>query len=601
MRRDALGKGMGVERGQGMLLARLRQPWVWYLLGLATVVVLLHGPLFGSFFIEDDGRNLYVGSRVENWLALFYSREVSIEVNNYFYRPISYLSLWLDGRLFGLNPLGYHLHALALLLASGVLLAELIRRISWDSTWACLAGALLVLSPVATATTAWLAAAHLDLLGGCLYLGSLLSFAQHRQEGSRGWYLISVALAVASLFSKETMVTLPLALLIVDRTLGRSQREREWSLLPLLPFFAALAVYLALRTYMMEGLGGYPYLPFTPSSYLDRLWRLPLLLAKETGPLFPVAGPAAGLAAVVLIVYLLVRSPSRLLCYVGFFLLMLAPSVPVLGASVSGPRNIFMPMLAVAVALADALRTMLRSSWGRMRLSGILVGVLLAVSFFTSSWELVKVHVARSQRARRLTMAAWHTLQSAPPATKLFFVYDGSPWSLAGVLSLMSKDVPPRPFAVLRPAPYRASWGLAERLSAGERVRVYVYHEPTGEWKDWSGEALEDLRTHLASRRDPPPAFTAQAQEYRLSLRWEGPLKSQPVHLYVGKGDRGIYSEELPGYRESSISLLRGPGQYELAVAYQFDSGAESQMAVASVRIDPGRRGGHPRIPDHYM
>lgn len=592
---------MGVEGRQGIRLARLHQPWVWSLLGLATVVVLLHGPLLGSFFVDDDGRNLYVGSRVENWLALFYSREVSIEVNNNFYRPISYLSLWLDGRLFGLNPLGYHLHTLALLLASAVLLAELIRRFSRDSTWACLAGGLLVLSPVATATTAWLSAAHLDLLGGCLYLGSLLSFVQYRQEGSRGWYLISLALAAASLFSKETMATLPLVLLIVDRALGRAQRDRGWSFLPFIPFFAVLAVYLALRTYMLEGLGGYPYLPFTPSSYLDRLWRLPLLLAKETGPLFPVAGPAAALAAVALMAGLLVWSPGRLLFYGGIFLLMLAPSVPVLGASVSGPRNIFMPMLAVAVALADPLGMMLRSSWGRMRISGVLLGVLLAVSFLASSWELVKAHVARSERARRLTMAAWQTLQSAPSATKLFFVYQGSPWSLAGVLSLMSGDAPPRPFAVLRPAPYRASWGLAERLSAGELIRVYVYHEPTGEWKDWSGRALEDLRTHLATRRYPPPVFTAQAREYRLWLGWEGPLKSQPVHLYVGKGDRGIYSEELSGYRGSSISLLRSPGHYELAAAYQLDSGVESQLAVASVRIDPGRSGGHPRIPSHYM
>jgi hypothetical protein len=198
-------------------------------------------------------------------------------------------------------------------------------------------------------------------------------------------------------------------------------------------------------------------------------------------------------------------------------------------------------------------------------------------------------------------MTAWRTLQSAPPATKLFFVYPGSPWSLASVLLLMSGGDTPRPFAVLRPTAYLASWGLAERLAGGEPVRVFAYRDPAGEWEDRSGQALEEIRTHLASRRSPPPVLTAQSQRFRLTLRWEGSMTSQPVHLYVGKGDRGIYTEEAPGYRGDGISLVRSAGRYELAVAYQDDSGAESQLAIASVRIESGRAGGHPLIPDHFL
>lgn len=119
-----------------MMFFRLRWLLVLYLLCLAAMVAAVHGPLLDSFFVEDDARNLYIGSRIENWLALFYNRESSLEANNYFHRPLGYLSLWLDGRLFGLNPLGYDLHALALLLAGSLLLVELIRRPSKDSLWA---------------------------------------------------------------------------------------------------------------------------------------------------------------------------------------------------------------------------------------------------------------------------------------------------------------------------------------------------------------------------------------------------------------------------------------------------------------------------------
>lgn len=590
-----------VERRQAILVTRLPRPWVWYLVGLAAMVALVHRPLLGSFFLEDDARNLYVGSQVESWWGVLYDREVGVEVNNYFYRPLNHFSMWLGWRLFGLNPLWYHLYALALLAATCLLLGWLLHRISQDPLWAWLAGGLLILSPPATVTTAWLSAVHGDLLGGFLYLGSLLSFVRYRQGGSRGWYLTSLTLAAASLLFKEAMASLPLVLLGLDRVIGGAQRLRD-RLPPLLPFFGLLAVYLALRTYMLDGLGGYPYVPITASSYLDRLWRLPLLLGSQISVVFPVATSAASIAGVVLLAYLLVRSPGRFLFHAVVFLLMLAPALHLLGSPVSGLRYLFMPWLAVAVALADAMRAMLRSPSVSTRIGAVAVGVLIAISCFASSWRLAQEHVARSEKARRVTETAWRTLQSSPPATKLFFVYDGPPWALASTLLLMRSGAPPRPFAVLRPAPYLASWGLAQRLSSGEVVRVFFYDEPAGQWQDRSNQALEEIRIHLASRHGPSPVLTVQADGHRLSLRWEGSPKPKPVHLYVGKGeDRGIYSEEVPGYPGGGISSLVSAGQYDVAVAYQEDSGAESRMAVASVRIDTGRAGGRPLVPDHFM
>jgi hypothetical protein len=565
------------------------------------MVVVVHRPLLASFFVDDDARNLYVMSRVENWWALLYDRELAVEVNNYFYRPLTYFSLGLDWKLFGLNPVGHHLQAIGLLVATCLLLGGLVHRISQDLLWAWLAGGILALSPPATATTAWLSAMHGDLLGTSLYLGSLLAFVRRRQGGSRGWYLLSLVLAAASLLSKESMASLPLVLLIVDRAIEGPQRLRE-RLVPILPFFGLLAAYLALRTYMLDGLGGYPYLPMTASSFLDRLWRLPVLLVREVPTLFPVARQAASIVVIALVVSLLIRSPKRLAFHGAIFLLMLAPTIHLLGSPVSGPRYLFMPAMAVAVALADAMRSMLRSPLGVTRIAAVFVGLIMAASFSAGSWRLAQDHLVYSQRARRATDAAWRTLQLAPPVTKLFFVYDGSPWSLASVLLLMSNDAPPRPFGVLRPAPYLASWGLADRLSSGEAIKVFVYLEQTGEWQDRSGQALEEVRSHLALRRDPPPILAVHTRGHRVSLQWEGAVKTKPVHLYVGKGgDRGIYSEEVFGYRGDGISARISAGQYEFAVAYQDDSGAESQVAIATVNISTGRAGGQPLVADHFM
>ncbi len=577
------------------------RPWIWGLVGVAAMVAFVHWPLLASFFVDDDARSLYIMSRVESWWALLYDREVAVEVNNYFYRPLNYFSLGIGWKLFGLNPVGHHLHALGLLLATCLLLGGLVHRISQDVLWAWLAGGILIVSPPATATTAWLSAVHVDLLGSSLYLGSLLSFVRHRQGGSRRWYLISLGLAAASLLSKEAMASLPLVLLIVDRAIGGSKRLRE-RLPAILPYFGLLAAYMAIRTYMLDGLGGYPYVPMTASSYVDRLWRFPLLLVRQMPTLFPVATPAAGIALVALVTCLLVRSPRRLVVYGALFLLMLAPTMHLLGSAVSGPRYLFMPAIVVAVALADAMCALLRAPLGVARIGAMLVGLIMAASFLAGSWRLAQEHLAYARRARRATDAAWRTLQSAPSATKLFFVYDGPSWALGSTLLLKSDGTPSRPFGVLRPASYLASWGLAERLSSGETIKVFVYMEQTGEWQDRSGHALEEIRRQLALRRDPPPVLTVQTHGHRLLMRWEGFPDVKPVHLYVGKGgERGIYSEGVVGYRGDGISARISAGQYELAVAYQDDSGAESQLAVASVRIATGRAGGRPLVPDHFM
>ncbi len=69
---------------------------VWHGLAVTAMVVLVHRPPLGSFFVEDDARNLYIGSWVQNWWAVLYDREGALEVNTCFSRPLKYFSLWLD-------------------------------------------------------------------------------------------------------------------------------------------------------------------------------------------------------------------------------------------------------------------------------------------------------------------------------------------------------------------------------------------------------------------------------------------------------------------------------------------------------------------------
>lgn len=571
------------------------------IMGLAVLVLVVHGPLLNSYFVGDDAHHIYMGTILDNWLAIFYDQDVAVEVTGYFYRPISYLSLWLDERLFGFDPLAYHIHSLVLLAITGLLLAKLVHRLAHDAWLALLAGGLFVLSPVATSTSAWIAAAYEDVQGGVLYLGCLLAFVVYRQEGKRWHYAAALGMGFAATFSKETMATLPLTLLAVDRLAGTANFSRRGSVPAVLPFFALLGCFLALRTYMLGGIGGYPYLPTTMFSAMRAFLHLPHVLAGEIPKVLPVAPHWTAAAVVFLAASALAARPKRTMILAALTLLLLLPSLPILGTCLSGPRHMFVAAMPVAIMLGDGIHGVLASAFRPIRLGGAVVSLVVASLFVANSSALARAHATQAASERVVTSTAWATLCSIPDSKKVFFVFDGTPEALAGALRLMSRERDVAPFSVLRTAGYAVSWGLFERLSAGEDLRVYRYLPSTSAWSDCTEATPEFIRANLSARVEPGPALAASADGLRLSLHWEPRQKFTKVHFYIGKGDRGVYSDDLTYLEKTDITVLRSRGTYEVAVAYHTGQLAESKLGLATVLIRGADNGRPIRIPDQFM
>ena len=183
---------------------------------LCLLVAVSYFPALSAGFLWDDliltkATPLHTWSGLaEIWLG---SRELSQYEAHYW--PLLYTTFWLEHRLWGLAPLGYHL--VNLLLHTGVvlLLWRLLRQMDVPGAW--FAAAVFAVHPLHVESVAWVIGRK-DILATLFYLSSVLAyirFVETPRGERRGWpYLLAVALFVLGLFSKSIVITLPAALLL---------------------------------------------------------------------------------------------------------------------------------------------------------------------------------------------------------------------------------------------------------------------------------------------------------------------------------------------------------------------------------------------------
>jgi hypothetical protein len=128
-------------------------------------------------------------------------------------RPFAALTFLIDARLWGTNPLGWHLTNLLLDTGCACLVLLIVWRLHGAALWAgCAAGILFAWHPAHAEPVAWITG-RVDLLGTLAYLiGFLAGGLWLRDGGSRRWLLAAWLAYFVGCFAKEFCLTLPLAL-----------------------------------------------------------------------------------------------------------------------------------------------------------------------------------------------------------------------------------------------------------------------------------------------------------------------------------------------------------------------------------------------------
>ena len=149
------------------------------------------------------------------------------------YWPVTYTTFWLEHKLWGFEPLGYHVINVLLHAVNVLLVWRLLRRFAVPGAW--VAAAVFAVHPLHVESVAWVIERK-DVLSGLFYLTSFLAYVRFTDHGRPGRYALGLGLFAAGLLSKTVVVTLPAALLIWHWwQRGRIARS---DLLRTAPFFA---------------------------------------------------------------------------------------------------------------------------------------------------------------------------------------------------------------------------------------------------------------------------------------------------------------------------------------------------------------------------
>ena len=155
--------------------------------------------------------------------------EIDAEVH---YWPLVYSTFWLQHKLWGFAPAGYHVVNVLLHAASTLLLWRLLRRLAVPGAW--IAAAVFAVHPVHVESVAWVIELK-DVLSGLFYLPAALAWIRFETKPRPSPYVATLALYVAGMLAKSVVMTLPVALLI--RQWWQRGRVTLADLLRLAPFF----------------------------------------------------------------------------------------------------------------------------------------------------------------------------------------------------------------------------------------------------------------------------------------------------------------------------------------------------------------------------
>jgi hypothetical protein len=421
--------------------ANARRRWLWLSLAAGAVVWSSMIPLH---FISDDYVLLYAarGPLARGfWEMLMRGQEGE------FLRPVGFVSIFLDYRLFhGWAP-GYHLVNLAIHLLGVAGLFKLCENLGMETAAAGTAALFYAALPIQTEAVAWLGA-RFDQLSACLTIWTVVLYLKFRKTGSRGQYAAALLCFLLAALSKENAYALPLLLAAAEIFILRERRVK-----PAAGFFLLAAVLFVYRWAVLGGIGGYANTAGRAATFDLGLKTLEGLLIRGPAQMLlgfnwlvpPVAWVTllASLTGAVLLVLALSLRPrlsstaqpgdwKRLqfsLCWIVFTILP-AHSVLMIGADLVNSRVLYLGTAGLAMLVSQVIsRSGAESGVGPAR-RWIATGVLECLLLLS-----VLHNVAAWRSASRISMKFFSQLEQfdPSPAPNTEFVFSGMPHTIGGV------------------------------------------------------------------------------------------------------------------------------------------------------------------------
>ncbi len=172
------------------------------------------------------------------------------------YYPMVHTLYWLEYRIWGGRPAGYHVINAILHAGVAVLLWLVCAKLGIPGAW--IIAAVFAVHPVHVESVAWVTERK-NVLSGLFYMAALLAYLksmawlkESRSTPVIGWYVAALALFLAALLSKTVTCSLPAVIVLLIWWKRKEWQEAEWKACAwLVPFFL-LGVVLAVVTVRLE-------------------------------------------------------------------------------------------------------------------------------------------------------------------------------------------------------------------------------------------------------------------------------------------------------------------------------------------------------------
>jgi hypothetical protein len=363
---------------------------VLFIVLIILLVLIIYYPSIHINFTDHDWTHRHISAGIHSlnsaW-QLFTKPQA-----DGFYRPLTFLSLWLDYRLFGTDYAGYHAQSIALHIINSLLVAWLAMTLGFGRKGALWTGLLFGAAAVNFEAVVW-PAARFDLLATMFTLLALI-FAIKYFRNTRAWaWTLPAALLfyVLGIMNKESSYCFPLLILFIVITHPIWNMQRPAKAKPAIFFSLAAAVtaiMISIRIAVYGNLGGYPTVGVAePHHFKLHLKTFISLLRAMPIPIFGVnSTPAApdwmhvaamALAVIIILSAILSRGCFRrreyaLVACAAIALVPVANIVGWLGSPMQHCRYLYIPAVFVMLLIVSTL--------GKIRWAVLLLEAFLVIN-----------------------------------------------------------------------------------------------------------------------------------------------------------------------------------------------------------------------------
>ncbi len=367
----------------------------------ATLAVYARAMALGFVHLDDP---VYVSGNqhVLTGLTLQNVRWSFIGFHDANWIPLTWLSLMLDADIFGERAAGFHLTNVALHIANTLLLFIILQKTTRSPGKSAFAAGMFALHPLHVESVAWVAERK-DALSIFFGMLSLLAYVNYANGGRWRYWTAAFLLFLCSLLTKQTLVTLPFVLLLLDywplrrfgaapsegssfdaRSVQSSRPRISRLILEKVPFFAASCAFSVVAVFAQrQAIGTLTLFPFAARcqnavlayvAYLRQTFA-PFDLAAfypypDSTPAWAVAGASLVLLLVSAAAVIWIRKLPFLFVGWAWFLGALVPLIGIvqIGGQQRADRYTYFPLIGLFIGVAWLVPGLVPSQIARTRL-----------------------------------------------------------------------------------------------------------------------------------------------------------------------------------------------------------------------------------------